>query len=167
MEGHIIQVNVSLGGVPKRPVPEAFLSPLGLEGDSHAHPQFHGGPMKAVLIVSAEAVDRLVAQGFPLFYGALGENLTVRGIEARWLRSGQTWRAGQALIELTTLRTPCSALTVYDAPGRPLRSAIWDAKTKAADPSSPLWATAGFYASVVQPGEIRPGDPFQLLEQPA
>jgi MOSC domain-containing protein YiiM len=165
MNGRIIQVNVSPGGIPKRPVPEGLLAPLGLQGDGHAHPQYHGGPMKAILAVTAEVVDQLIAEGFPLFYGALGENLTIRGIDARWLRSGQRWRAGQAVIELTTLRIPCSALTVYDLPGRPLRSAIWDDKTKAGDPSSPVWAKAGFYASVVQPGEIRPGDPFVLLEQ--
>ncbi len=165
MGGRVIQVSVSLGGVPKHPVPEGFLAPPGLEGDAHAHPQFHGGPMKAVLVVTAETVDELIAEGFPLFYGALGENLTVRGVAARWLRSGQRWRAGQAVIELTTLRVPYSALTVYDLPGRPLRSAIWDERTKAGDPSSPVWAKAGFYGCVVQPGEVRPGDPFVLLEQ--
>ena len=165
MRGEIIQVNVSPGGVPKRAIARAFIGPLGLEGDGHAHPDIHGGPRKAVLAVSAEAVDALVASGFPLFYGALGENLTVRGIEARWLRSGQRWRAGQAVIELTTLRVPCSALAVYDVPNRTLQSAIWDDTLKAGNTSSPLWGFAGFYASVVQPGEVRPGDPFALLEQ--
>ncbi len=165
MRGEIIQVNVSRGGLPKRPVQGAFLGPLGLEGDAQAHPAIHGGPNKAVLVVSAEAVDALIASGFPLFYGALGENLTVRGVEARWLRSGQRWRAGQAIVELTRLRIPCSALTAYDLPGRSLRTAIWEDSLKAGNTSSPLWAVAGFYASVVQPGDVRPGDPFALLEQ--
>jgi len=165
MRGEIIQVNISPGGVPKRAVPQAFIGPLGLEGDGHAHPDIHGGPLKAVLAVSAEAVDALIAGGFPLFYGALGENLTVRGIEARWLRSGQRWRAGQAVIELTTLRAPCSSLAAYDLPDRTLRSAIWDDSLKAGNTASPLWGLGGFYASVVQPGEVRPGDRFALLEQ--
>ena len=165
MLGEIIQVNVSPGGVPKRAIPRAFIGPLGLEGDAHAHPGIHGGPRKAVLVVSAEAVDALTAGGFPLFYGALGENLTVRGIEARWLRSRQRWRAGQAVIELTTLRVPCSSLAAYDLPDRTLRCAIWDDSLKAGNTASPLWALAGFYASVVRPGEVRPGDPFALLEQ--
>ena len=165
MRGEIIQVNISSGGVPKRAIPRAFIGPLGLAGDGHAHPDIHGGPRKAVLVVSAEGVDALIANGFPLFYGALGENLTVRGIEARWLRSGQRWRAGQAFIELTTLRVPCSSLAVYDLPDRTVRSAIWDDSLKAGNTASPLWGLAGFYASVVQPGEVRPGDPFALLEQ--
>src|SRR5438309_9822998 len=143
MRGQIVQVNVSAGGVPKRPIPQVFIAPLGLEGDGHAHPNIHGGPKKAVLVVSAEAVDALIANGFPLFYGALGENLTVRGIESRWLRAGQRWRAGQAIVELTTLRIPCSALTAYDLPDRTLRSAIWDDSLRAGNTSSPLWALAG------------------------
>jgi MOSC domain-containing protein YiiM len=165
MRGEIIQVNVSRGGVPKRAVLRAFIGPLGLEGDGHEHADIHGGPRKAVLVVSAEAVDALIAGGFPLFYGALGENLTVRGIEARWLRSGQRWRAGQAVIELTTLRVPCSSLAAYDLSDRTLRSAIWDDSLEAGNTASPLWGLSGFYASVVQPGEVRPNDPFALLEQ--
>jgi MOSC domain-containing protein YiiM len=164
MQGQIVQVNVSAGGLPKRPVMRAFIGPLGLEGDQHAHPEHHGGPGKAVLVISAEAVDALIADGFPLFYGALGENLTVRGVEARWLRPAQKWRAGGAIIELTTLRIP-SSLTVYDLPDRTLQSAIWDESLRSGNTSSPLWGIAGFYASVVQPGEVRPDDPFVLLEQ--
>jgi MOSC domain-containing protein YiiM len=165
MLGEIVQVNISPSGLPKRPISRAFIGPLGLESDGHAHPNVHGGPRKAVLVVSAEAVDALIANGFPLFYGALGENLTVRGIEARWLRSGQRWRAGQAVIELTTLRVLGPELTAYDLPDRTLHSAIWDDSLRAGNTASPLWALAGIYASVVQPGEVAPGDPFALLEQ--
>jgi MOSC domain-containing protein YiiM len=165
MTGQVVQVNISAGGLPKRPVTESFITPLGPEGDLHAHPRIHGGPMKAVLVACAESIDALIADGYPLFYGALGENLTVRGIDRRQLRSGQRWRAGDAVIELTTLRVPCDALSMFDLPGRPLSEAIWDELAKAGDPSSPVWAASGFYASVVQTGSVRPGAPFALLEQ--
>ena len=64
----VIQVNVSRGGIPKRPVPEAMITTLGLEGDSCAHRQFHGGPDQRVLIIASEAVDDLAVLGFPVFY---------------------------------------------------------------------------------------------------
>ena len=32
MRGLVLQINLSPGGLPKRPVPEAFLTPLGFEG---------------------------------------------------------------------------------------------------------------------------------------
>jgi len=76
MQGRIIQINISPGGLPKRAVPESRITALGLEGDLHAHPQIHGGPRKAVLLASAEIIEELTARGYPLFYGALGENHT-------------------------------------------------------------------------------------------
>jgi hypothetical protein len=36
--GTIVQVNISRGGVPKLPVPQASVGPLGLDGDAFAHP---------------------------------------------------------------------------------------------------------------------------------
>ena len=88
MRGLILQVNLSIGGLPKRPVGEAFLTPLGFEGDAVAHPGLHGGPDRAVLLAAAEAVDELAARGYPLFYGAMGENLTTRGLDRANLRPG-------------------------------------------------------------------------------
>lgn len=158
MRGLILQINLSPGGIPKRPVPEAYLTPLGFEGDDHAHPAVHGGAQKAVLLAAAESVDDLVARGIPLFYGALGENLTTRGIERRDLRRGMRFRAGQAVIELTKPRTPCSALEVY---GPELKRAIPGA---GAEPSDPDWASGGFYASVVEPGWVRAGDIIWVVD---
>ena len=162
MVGVVLQVSVSRGGLPKRPVPEAVLGPLGLEGDAVAHPKYHGGPEKAVLLVSSEAIEELKAQGFPVFPGALGENLTTAGLDRLGMRPGQRYRVGDALIEITKLRQPCQALDVY-GPG--MQSAIYDQKVKAGDPSSPRWGLAGFYASVVRTGSVSEGCPIALLGQ--
>jgi MOSC domain-containing protein YiiM len=35
---------------------------------------------------------------------------------------------------------------------------MYDARVQKGDPDSPLWGLSGFYASVVQPGNVRPGD---------
>ena len=151
----ILQVNISPGGLPKRPVPEAFIHPLGLEGDAFNHPQFHGGPMRAVLIVAAEVVEELQARGFPVFYGALGENLTTRGLDVREVRVGDRLRAGGAVIQITEPRVPCSQLDIY---GPSLKTVIWDRQVKTGDFTSPRWGMSGFKASVVEPGPVRPGD---------
>ena len=63
---------------PNARYPAPSSTPHGIQGDSWAHPQIHGGPRKALLIVCAEAIDELRAEGYPVFPGALGENLTVR-----------------------------------------------------------------------------------------
>lgn len=160
----IIQVNIGPGGVPKRAVPEATITTGGLEADAWAHPRIHGGPRQKVLILAAEVIDDLAAAGFPVFYGALGENLTVRGaLPADW-RPGQTWRAGDAILELTEVREPCATLDLYRHPdGRRIQSAIYDTHVAKGDTGSPLWARSGFYAAVRRLGRVAPGAPFELL----
>jgi len=160
LTGSILQINISFGGVPKRPVAEGMLTPFGIEGDAWAHPRIHGGPQKAVLLVAAETVDELAARGYPVFYGALGENLTTRGLDVRQLRPGQTLRVGGGLIELTKLRTPCATLDVY---GPEIKQEIYDAQVKAGDPASPRWGMSGFYARVLRPALLRPGDPVEVV----
>jgi len=155
MTGHIIQINISRGGLPKRPVPEALITPIGLEGDSWNHPEIHGGPRQSVLLIAAEAIDELIARGYPLCYGALGENLTTRGLDRTQLRYGQRLRAGAALLELTKMRAPCATLDVY---GPTIKQEIYDKRIKAGDPSSPRWGLSGFYASVIEPGIVRVND---------
>lgn len=164
MTGTVIQINRSGGGLPKFPVEGALITSLGIEGDSHAHPAIHGGPLKAVLIVCAEVVEELVAKGYPLFYGALGENLTTRGLDRRNLRTGQRYRAGHAVIELTRLRQPCPELDIY---GAGIKDEIYDEAARRGDPSSPHWAMSGFYAAVVVPGRITAGDAMASIDEAA
>jgi MOSC domain-containing protein YiiM len=160
MQGVIVQVSISFGGLPKRAISGGLITPLGIEGDRHAHPGIHGGPRKAILIVASEVVEDLVARGYPLFHGALGENLTTRGIAIRDIRIGDRLRAGGATLEITEPRGPCSALDVY---GESLKEEISDDRVRALDHTSPRWGMSGFYASVVQPGEVRPDDIIAIV----
>ena len=99
-------------------------------------------------------------RGDPVFCGALGENLTTRGISIRELRIGDQIRVGAALLEITDRRGPCSALHVY---GESLKAEVYDAQVKARDSSSPRWGMSGFYARVIRGGIVRSGDPVELV----
>jgi MOSC domain-containing protein YiiM len=156
--GTVLQVNVSQGGIPKREIPFGELMPSGITGDSWRY-RFHGGPKQAVLLITVEGIQELMARGFPLYPGALGENLTTQGLDRRALRFGQRLRVGGATIELTKMRQPCATLDVY-GPG--IQAAMYDARVVKGDPASPLWGLSGFYASVVEPGIVRPGDPVHV-----
>jgi len=156
----ILQVNISPGGLPKTPIDSGFIDALGVHGDLHDHPQFHGGPRKAVLIIASEVVDELARRGYPVFYGALGENLTTRGFDVRDVRIGDTIRAGGAMLEVTAARVPCHQLDVY---GPTIGQEIYDKLVKAGNPSSPRWGMSGWYCSVLQPGPVGPGDPIETL----
>ena len=163
VHGSILQVNSSSGGLPKRAALAGFISKLGLEGDGHAHPTIHGGPRKAILLIASEIVDSLVARGYPVFYGAMGENLTTRGIDTRALRIGDRLRTGLAVIEITQPRGPCTALDVY---GPSIKDEIYDLRVRLLDAESPRWGMSGLYASVIEPGEVQPGDAVELLPKP-
>lgn len=146
MQGILKQINRSNGGMPKRAIPQPVLVDVtGVEGDRHRNMRVHGGPKKAVLMIAAEVVDDLAARGFPVCYGALGENLTVSGMDPHAWRSGQRYRIGEdVIIELTTLREPCSNLDVYGP----------SIKTE--------WSHGGIYARVIHPGLLVQGAPVTL-----
>lgn len=161
--GRILQINTSLGGVPKHPVAECMVTPLGLAGDQCAHPHIHGGPRQAILLIAREAVDELAASGYPVTYGSLGENFTVEGLSYRHWRAGQRYRAGsEVVIELTKPRGPCRTLDLY---GERLKQEICDQKVKEGDASSAYWGMSGFYACVIQGGRVAAGAPLVLVDQ--
>jgi MOSC domain-containing protein YiiM len=144
--GVVVQLNISSGGLPKKPVPAATLDRLGIQGDKHLY-RLHGGPRKALLLMAAEFIDTLAAEGFLVCYGALGENVTTRGLPHHTWQPAQRYRLGSALIELTELRAPCRKLDPFGA-GIQKR----------------IRGVAGFYAAVLQGGRIQPGDTIQLVD---
>ena len=157
MTGSVVQISVSPGGAPKRAIAAGNVTPEGIEGDRHAHPAIHGGPLRALLLMTTEGIEELDALGFPVGPGSLGENITTRGIPRREWRVGQRWRIGaDVVVEITMRRSPCSTLNVY---GPKIHKVIFDPLVEAGDPASHRWGLSGFYASVVVPGVIRPGDP--------
>jgi len=79
MTGVIMQVNTSAGGVPNHAIGEGRLTGTGITGDVWRHPQFHGIPRRAILLITVESLDEIKAMGFPVYPGALGENLATCG----------------------------------------------------------------------------------------
>jgi len=150
--GHVIQVSVSTGGVPKLPVESAWVGPLGLDGDGHHDRTEHGGPHRAVCLFSIEAIERLQAEGHPIEPGSVGENLTTAGIEWSLLPVGTTARVGTELVlELASSTTPCATQKHNFSDGKFSRILIDN------HPSD-----SRMYARVVHQGEVRPGDPIVI-----
>ena len=69
---HVHQINVSDGGVPKKPIREAKLTERGVEGDRQRNLKVHGGPDRAVCLYSLELLERLQGEGHPIHAGSSG-----------------------------------------------------------------------------------------------
>jgi MOSC domain-containing protein YiiM len=59
MNAAIHQLNISNGGVPKRPVPAAELTHPGLAGDRQRDTRHHGDPDRALCLFSLEVIEAL------------------------------------------------------------------------------------------------------------
>lgn len=111
MTGRIFQLNRSGGGVPKLPVREIAIGPLGLEGDVQKHIKFHGGPERAVCLYSLELIQALQAEGHLIYPGATGENVTVSGIEWAAVVPGSRFELGpDVIVEVTRYTEPCKQI---------------------------------------------------------
>lgn len=154
MTGRIVQVSVSAGGVPKRAVPAARVSAGGLEGDAHHDREHHGGPERAVCLYAMEALRALAAEGHAVTPGALGENVTVEGLDWDAAAPGTRLLLGDTVVvEVTRYTSPCLNIAPVFRGGD---------YSRVSQKRHPGWSRV--YARVVRPGEIRPGDPVRLLE---
>ena len=156
MAGRIVQLSVSPGGLPKRSVRRARVTALGLEGDGHRNAELHGGPDRAVCLFPLERIEALRAEGHPVMPGALGENLTVCGIDWDAVGPGLRFRVGEAVvIEVTRFTSPCVNI----------RPAFRDGQyARVSQKRHPGWSRV--YARVIATGTIEPGEPIVPLPAP-
>ena len=146
--GTVHQLNVSGGGVPKRPVESAEVGFRGLAGDHQDDRVNHGRPFQAVCLYGLEVIEALQAEGHPIQAGSVGENVTVAGLDWASLRPGARLSLGDDLrIELSSYAIPCTKNARWFVDG--------DFRRMAQD-RHPGWSR--LYGTVVRPGTVRPGD---------
>lgn len=151
--GRIVQISISPGGVPKRAVDSARVTRDGLEGDAHRDREHHGGPERAVCLYSMEAIRALVAEGHTVSPGALGENVTVEGLEWASVEPGARLQLGTAvLLEVTRYTSPCFNIKAAFVGGEFAR---------VSQKRHPGWSRV--YTRVLQEGTIRTGDSARLV----
>lgn len=149
----LFQINVSDGGVPKRPVPRAAVTSAGVAGDRQEHTEVHGGPDRAVCLYSLERILALQAEGHPIFPGAAGENFTVTGLDWKAVAPGARLRVGADLVlEIASHTAPCKLIGRFFAGGDSMRIS---------QEAHPGWARV--YARVLEPGEVSLGDEIRIV----
>jgi len=152
-----------LTGIDKQPVsgPVRVTVPgskgtgeAGLAGD-RVYFKEHGGPDQAVYAYAREDLDFWAAElDTPLRSGVFGENLTTVGIDVNGALIGERWRVGpDVVLEVSVPRIPCRTFQEW------LAQAGWIKRFTAA-------ARPGTYLRVIQPGQVRAGDPVVIEDRP-
>jgi MOSC domain-containing protein YiiM len=155
-EGVLHSINVSTGGVPKRPLQDAVVRTGGLEGDRQREVLIHGGPSRAISLYSQELIESLQAEGHPVAAGSMGENLTVSGIDWTLMTPGVSVEVGEVILELTSHAGPC----------RHIGSSFLDRQfARVSEKVHPGWSR--LYARVVREGTIRVGDRVRVVQPSA
>jgi|SRR5438445_11510531 len=144
----IAQISRSEGGVPKRAVPAAPVTTLGLEGDVQGNRTIHGGAERALCLFSLERIRVLQAEGHPISPGSIGENLTLEGIDWSLIVPRACLRLGsEVVVQVTRYTAPCSF--------RDHDSARVSQKLHPGD--------SRVYARVLHEGNVESGDPVRIL----
>lgn len=155
MGGRVFQLNTSPGGVPKRAVQAVTVGPLGLEGDGVNHPKIHGGPDRAVCLWALDRILALQAEGHPVFPGAVGENVTLSGLDWDELAPGTVLEFGDGdgvRLEVASYTSPCRTIAAYFA-GEQFK--------RISQERHPGWSR--LYARVLRGGTLTTGDPVRIL----
>jgi MOSC domain-containing protein YiiM len=156
-EGRVYQVNSSRGGAPKLPVAVARVTVEGIEGDLHFDVRNHGGPMRALCLFTLEEIERLAAEGHPIYPGAAGENVTLTGLPLAALTPGTRLALGdELLIEVTQYTSPCKGIA----------EAFNDGDfTRISQKTHP--DESRVYAKVLRAGELHAGDVARIVSSAA
>ncbi|WP_343239458.1 MOSC domain-containing protein [Streptomyces sp. SID7909] len=146
-----------------------LLAGLGVEGDVHAgvtvkhRSRVAQDPtqpnLRQVHLIHEELFEEVRALGFEVAPGAIGENITTRGIDLLSLPVGTLLHLGEeAVVEVTGLRNPC--MQIEDFQGGLLKQVV------GRDEAGNIVRKAGIMSVVTAGGVVRPGDPVRI-ELPA
>ncbi|WP_031225027.1 MOSC domain-containing protein [Streptomyces roseochromogenus] len=151
-------------GIDKRPAggPVRVTAPgpkgvgaSGLAGDAVCDLRHHGGDDQAVYAYAREDLDDWEREtGRSLANGSFGENLTTDGLDLSGALIGERWRIGaEVVLEVTSGRIPCRTFQGH------LGERGWVKRFTQK-------GATGAYLRVIEPGELRAGDPIEIVHRP-
>jgi MOSC domain-containing protein YiiM len=150
--GELVSINISDGGVPKRPVAAVAITEEGLAGDRQRDLRHHGGPDRAVSLFALERIEALQAEGHPIAPGSTGENLTVTGLDWDAVVPGAELKVGTVRLKVTSYAAPCSNIegSFREGAAKHLSQKLHPGFSRV-------------YARVLGGGAVRTGDEIELV----
>jgi MOSC domain-containing protein YiiM len=136
-------------GIRKSPTADGFLEAHGLRGDASAETDHHTADKTVHLLADEnyELIERRLGVALP--QPAFGENLTATGIREADVCVGDHCQVGEAIICVTQPTERCK--TIGRSIGIPKILKVLHELD-----------VCGFYARVLRPGRVAPGDPVIL-----
>jgi MOSC domain-containing protein YiiM len=131
------------------------VGPLGLEGDEQADLSVHGGAEKAVYAYAASHYPDWARQFPDLDFtgGAMGENLSLAGMEEGNICVGDIHAIGSVLLQVCQPRQPCFKFALRHANSKLPKAMVTSGHS-------------GWYYRVLRTGTLKAGDAVNLRERP-
>lgn len=131
-----------------------YLDKEEVKGDEISNRQVHGGEFKACYLFSAGNYShwKNLYPDLNWDYGMLGENLTVEGLDESQLYVGDIYKVGDAIIQITQPREPCTTFAAKMGSAEIMPQFIAHGKP-------------GTYVRVLQKGYVTVGDIMELVEK--
>lgn len=127
---------------------------LGFDGDEVAERDVHGGPEKAVLCYAASHYPEWQKENsLGMGPGGFGENLCIEGQDETSVCVGDTYRMGEAEVQVTQPRGPCSTLARRWGRTDMVKIVMENHRS-------------GWYIRILREGKIGPGDMVELIARP-
>ncbi|WP_032092331.1 MOSC domain-containing protein [Necropsobacter rosorum] len=143
--------------IRKKAVQQATVSRLGLVGDTVGDKKHHGGVDKALFFNGQKTLEKLTALlGLEYDYrqdSRFGENFVVSGLDEQAVCIGDQWQIGGVIVEVCQPRKPCNTLSKNTGLAYTRKLVVEQ-------------GLVGWYARVLQTGQVRQGDSLQLLARP-
>lgn len=142
-------------GIFKKPTNQPiYLNIEEVKGDEISNRKVHGGEFKACYLFSADNYTywKNLYPKLDWHYGMLGENITVEGLDETQLYVGDVYKVGNALIQVTQPREPCTTFAAKMGSLDILEQFIAHGKP-------------GTYTKILKEGNVSVGDTFELVEK--
>ncbi|WP_158736175.1 MOSC domain-containing protein [Alteribacillus sp. YIM 98480] len=140
-------------GIQKQSVEEIYAAEHGIENDDVADKKNHGGTDRAVCIYPYDHYSKWENEfNATLADAAFGENITACNMTEEKVCIGDTYKIGDAIIQVTQGRIPCDTIS--------RRTNIPNLLSRVVETGN-----TGFLCRVLKEGTIRKTDPIELVEQ--
>jgi MOSC domain-containing protein YiiM len=144
---------ITHSAIGKQEVNEAYLTVNGFEGDTVAATEFHGGPDRAVCLYPLEHYSVWEAEfGVKINTPGFGENISLFGMTEEAVNIGDTYQFGEAVIQITQGRIPCSKISKFNQIDGLLKRVVETGYT-------------GYFFRVLQEGKVEINSELKLLSR--